>query len=148
MKLSLNKAAKEANVAKATLLDALKSGRLSAAKGDKGYWEIDPSELFRVFPKTGSGVAAEPTPTPHENHIKTTHDKALEVEIKMLREQLAFLEAERDRERDQLGDQIQNLREQIDRQNADHRQILSLLTDQRDKAQVPVRGFWSSLFSK
>lgn len=64
MKLSLNKAAKEAAVAKSTLLDALKSGRMSASRNDKGHWQIDPSELFRVFPKTGSYSLREPMPTP------------------------------------------------------------------------------------
>lgn len=98
IQLSLNKAAKEAGVAKATLLEALKSGRLSASKSEKGHWEIDPSELFRVFPKTGSKDLIEPNPTPHENHVKTTQNGALEVEVKMLREQLALVSTERERE--------------------------------------------------
>ena len=148
IQLSLNKAAKEAGVAKATLLEALKSGRLSASKSEKGHWEIDPSELFRVFPKTGSKELAEPNPTPHENHVKTTQSGALEVEVKMLREQLALVSTEREREREQLGEQIQNLRDQVERQSADHRQARALLTDQRERLGAsPEKGFWSRLFS-
>ena len=38
-KLSLNKAAKEAGVAKSTILQALNSKRMSAEKNEKGHWE-------------------------------------------------------------------------------------------------------------
>jgi hypothetical protein len=149
IKLSLNKAAKEAGVAKATLLEALKSGRVSASKSEKGHWEIDPSELFRVFPKTGSENLQEPIATPHENHSKTSQNGALEVEVKMLREQLALVATEREREREQLGEQIQTLRDQMERQSADHRQALALLTDQREsRGAPPAKGFWSRLFSR
>jgi hypothetical protein len=41
---------------------------------------------------------------------------------------------ERERERAQLGDQIEALREHAERQSADHRQALAVLTDQREKA--------------
>lgn len=149
IQLSLNKAAKEAGVAKATLLEALKSGRISASKSEKGHWEIDPSELFRVFPKTGSQNLQEPIPTPYENHSKTSQNGALEVEVKMLREQLALVATEREREREQLGEQIQNLRDQMERQSSDHRQALAMLTDQRQTLTAPpVKGFWGRLFSR
>jgi len=146
MKLSLNKAAKEAGVAKSTLLDALNAGRMSAEKNEKGHWEIDPSELFRVFPKTSSIGGLKPISTPLENHSKTIQNSALEVEVKMLREQIERMDAERERERSQLSDQIELLREQADRQSADHRQALAALTDQRKKAaEPPKRGFWTRL---
>lgn len=149
IQLSLNKAAKEAGVAKATLLEALKSGRISASKSEKGHWEIDPSELFRVFPKTGSQNLKEPIPTPHENHSKTSQNGALEVEVKMLREQLALVATEREREREQLGEQIQTLRDQMERQSADHRQALALLTDQRERSEpARARSFWARVFSR
>lgn len=148
VKLSLNKAAKEAGVAKATLLDALNTGRMSAGKNEKGHWEIDPSELFRVFSRTSSFEHQKPTETPLENHTKTTQNNALEVEVKMLREQLALVATEREREREQLGEQIQNLRDQVERQSADYRGALALLTDQRERRGAPpVKGFWSRLFS-
>ncbi len=142
--LSLNKAAKEAGVAKSTLLEALKSGRLSASKSEKGHWEIDPSELFRAFPKTSYRDLTKPIPTPHENLLKTTQNGALEVEVRMLREQLALVATEREREREQLGEQIQNLRDQVERQSADHRQALALLTDQRTKSTPTEKKGWLS----
>jgi hypothetical protein len=146
IKLSLNKAAKEAGVAKSTLLDALNNGRMSAEKNEKGHWEIDPSELFRVFPKTSSYNSEKPMQTPLENHQKTIQGSALEVEVKMLREQIDRMDAERERERSQLTDQIEALKEQTERQSADHRQALAALTDQREKAeQQPKRGLWARL---
>lgn len=145
-KLSLNKAAKEAAVAKSTLLDALSSGRMSAEKNDKGHWQIDPAELFRVFPKTSPDDQSEPKPTPNQNHLKTSQNSALEIEVKMLREQIDRMDSERERERGQLSEQIEDLRAQLERQSADHRQALAVLTDQRDKAaEQPTRGLWARL---
>jgi hypothetical protein len=144
--LSLNRAAKEGRIAKSTLLEALNSGRMSARKNDKGYWEIDPSELFRVFPKTTSNGPEEPQPTPRENHERTEKNSLLEIEIKMLREQIERADAERERERAQLIGQIETLRELAERQSADHRQVLAALTDQRERgAALPKRGFWGRL---
>ena len=146
MKLSLNKAAKEAGVAKSTLLDALNHGRMSAEKNEKGHWEIDPAELFRVFPKTSSYDTQKPSQTPLENYQRTTQNNALEIEVKMLREQIERMDTERERERSQLTDQIEALKEQAERQSADHRQALAALTDQREKTQKPPqRGLWARL---
>lgn len=145
-KLSLNKAAKEAGVAKSTLLQALNSGRLSAEKNDKGHWQIDPSELFRVFERTSSTGHEELIQTPLKNHQKTSEINALEIEVKMLREQMQRMDSERERERSQLTEQIEALREQTERQSADHRQVLAALTDQRNKvAEQPKRGLWARL---
>ena len=150
IKLSLNKAAKEAGVAKSTILEALNSDdpkrKMSAEKNGKGHWEIDPAELFRVFPKSSSDQSPEPQSTSVENHQKTIPNSALEVEVKMLREQLEKSDLERERERDQMADQIENLRGQIERQSADHRQALAVLTDQREKTAEPTRkGFFARL---
>jgi hypothetical protein len=145
-KLSANQAAKEAGVAKKTLLDAISSGKLSAAKNDNGHWEIEPSELFRVYPKTSSEEIEKPTLTPLENRQRASETSALEVEVKMLREQIERMDAERDRERSQLTDQIEALKAQAERQSADHRQALAVLTDQRDKTpEKPKRGLWARL---
>jgi len=145
-KLSLNKAAIRAGVAKSTLLEALKSKdplrKMSAEKNAKGHWEIDVSELERVFKATSSDQSPEPV----KNHQDPSNDSALQVEVKMLREQMTKSDLEREREREQMADQIENLRQTVERQSADHRQALAVLTDQRDKvAEPPKRGFWARL---
>jgi hypothetical protein len=48
--LTLNQAAKVAEKSKSTLLGAIKSKRLSAFKTPLNQWQIDPDELFRVYP--------------------------------------------------------------------------------------------------
>ena len=145
-KLSANRAAKEAGIAKKTLLEAIASGRLSAAKNDRGHWEIEPAELFRAYPKTGFSEPEKPQPTLQGNHEKTSGNGALEIEVKMLREQIDVLTLERDRERGQLVDQIEDLRARLDGAEAERGRLNALLTDQREKAEIPAKpSFWARL---
>lgn len=146
-KLSANRAAKEAGIAKKTLLEAIASGRLTAAKNDKGHWEIEPAELFRVYPKTGFSEPEKPQPTPQENRQKTSENSALEIEVKMLREQIDTMTAERDRERGQLVDQIEDLRARLDGAEAERTRLNALLTDQREGFKTAdKRTFWRRFF--
>lgn len=50
MKYSLSEAAKATGKNKTTVQRAIKNGKISASKGDSGSYEIEPSELHRVFP--------------------------------------------------------------------------------------------------
>lgn len=103
MRYTLGTAAKATGKAKSTILRAVKSGTISAHKTDDGSYEIDPSELHRVFPST----VAQPDPSndrqPHEEHHAT------------LRLKLEILETERQRERDQMQATIDDLRTRLDR---------------------------------
>jgi hypothetical protein len=147
-KLSANRAAKEAGVAKKTLLEAIASGRLTAAKNDKGHWEIEPAELFRAYPKTGFSEPENPQPTPQENRQKTSENGAMEVEVKMLRERIDAMTAERDRERGQLVDQIEDLRARLDGAESERVRLNALLTDQREKSETQIkRSFWGRLLN-
>ena len=89
MNLSLNQASKEANVSKNTILQAIRKGRLTAPKNDKGHYEIEPAELFRLFPKKVLNQSIEPKQTPND----TTY---LELEITYLKKQVATLESHND----------------------------------------------------
>mgnify|MGYP003374178861 CR=1 FL=1 len=140
MKLTLGQAAKTAKRSKGTLSKALNSGGISAEKDDKGRWQIDPSELSRW-------MSANPFPNGHENQSETpeeTHENSvLGVEVKMLRERIDAMTAERDRERGQLVDQIEDLRARLDGAEAERVRLNALLTDQRDpKKSTAKRGFW------
>jgi hypothetical protein len=53
---SLGTAAKAAGVSKSTIHRAVTSGRISARSKDSHGYEIDPAELFRVFPPRSQGV--------------------------------------------------------------------------------------------
>jgi excisionase family DNA binding protein len=48
--LSLREAAQQAKTSKSTILRAIQSGRMSAARTDDGGYSIDPAELCRVYP--------------------------------------------------------------------------------------------------
>jgi predicted ATPase len=149
-KLSLNKAAKRAGVAKSTLLEALNTDdlnrKVSADKNSRGHWEIDESELDRVFSKTGSKELQEPLWNQSENRKNYSETNALQIEVKMLREQIERIDSVSARERDQMTDQIVNLRDQIERQSADHRQALAVITDQRSvTTDLPRRRFFGLL---
>lgn len=97
VKLTLGQAAKEVTVSKATISKALKSGRLSYISKSAAGYEIDPAELFRVFPpKPHETVSSEHHETP-----VATGSEADRREIQLLREQLAEARADRDAWRDQ-----------------------------------------------
>lgn len=97
MGLSAREAAKAAGKAVTTITRAIENGKLSASRLSGGGYNIDPSELFRVFPKNSSA-------TPSEIHIattkETTENSALQREVELLREALADARQERDRWRD------------------------------------------------
>lgn len=49
MKLSVGEAAKATGLSRQAIQAAIKKGTISATKGAKGNWQIDPAELFRVY---------------------------------------------------------------------------------------------------
>lgn len=59
-KFTLSQAAKETGKSKSLIHNAIKNGRLSAYKREDGIFEIDASELFRVFEKNVQEPPEEP----------------------------------------------------------------------------------------
>ncbi len=109
MKLSAKQAAKETGKSVPTITRAIKSGKISAEKNANGGYEIDPAELFRVFPaKTRGGGNVTPSVLPFETPNVTS---ALEVEIKFLREKVTVRE-EQLREKAEM---IENLSNKLDK---------------------------------
>lgn len=87
--LTLGEASKVCNVTKSAISKAIKNGRLSASKNDIGQYEIDPSELFRVFAvNTGNSILSE-----ESIHKETS---GLQGNFETLRELLRQVEGERD----------------------------------------------------
>lgn len=130
MALTLNQAAKTCGRSKSTLLEAIRAGRMSAPKDDRGHYAIDPAELHRAFPFQSEDQSPdrspEPQPTSRENQFKPA-DLALKREIELLREMLGKAEA-----------------------NADHWRTLAerqqmLLEDKRPKS---PRSFFQRLFGR
>src|SRR5262249_18327830 len=57
---TLGTASQATGCAKSTILRAIKAGRISAVRDDLGQWQIEPAQLFHVFP-----TLANPGATPH-----------------------------------------------------------------------------------
>jgi hypothetical protein len=150
MKLTLNQAAKDCGRAKSTLSKAIKTGKLSHEKGDKGAYLIDQSELHRVFPPTSK----EQVRVPVTNIQKEQRNSTLQVELDAIRDKLEITNLERERERSQLTDQIEELRDRVKEQRADFRQSLAILQDQREHpksepvGQGPRQSLWSRITGK
>ena len=103
MRYTLGTAAKATGKAKSTILRAVKNGTISAIKSRDGSYEIEPSELHRVFPPNSTQQAPSNNTQPYEEHDAT------------LRLRLDVLESERQRERDQMQATIDDLRARLDR---------------------------------
>jgi excisionase family DNA binding protein len=136
MSYTLGEAAKATGKSKMTIQRAIKSGRMSASRRDDDTYDIDPSELHRVFP---SVTTAEPD-TGNKGRDDISDDMAvLRLELKVRDEKIAALQAEREREREQLTDQIDDLRRRLDTEGEERRKLTALLTDQRP---LPKRRRW------
>src|ERR1700683_2691630 len=91
MALGLSEAAAATGVNRSTIYRAYKSGRMSATRLETGQIEVDPAELFRVFPPIAQGLEND---APHSDATAVATDdnplgsNALEVEVKLLREML------------------------------------------------------------
>ncbi|TRV26175.1 MAG: DNA-binding protein [Microcystis wesenbergii Mw_MB_S_20031200_S109D] len=91
----MGEAAKHAGISKATLSRAIKSGRVSAHRNDKGGFDIDPAELFRVYPRNAATVVSNSSmkqdATPSETPETAGETLALKAEIDGLKAQLALM---------------------------------------------------------
>ena len=95
---------------RSTIYRAWKSGRLSATRTDTGQIEVDPAELFRVFPPVASQQDAHDA-VPHGAQASATDNNAmrvnaLEAEVKLLREMLDAMREDRNAWREQAGKMV------------------------------------------
>jgi|TARA_R110000796_G_scaffold36347_1_gene92647 chromosome segregation ATPase len=139
---SLSEAAKATGKNKTTIQRAIKSGKISASKGENGSYDIDPSELHRVFPphvahriaQHGKRNDAQQDGVAHNNSF-LERDIELEKELAITQERLNGLEAQKD----QMADTISDLRKRLD---SSENRVTALLSDNRPKS------FWSRLAGK
>lgn len=144
MSYTLGEAAKATGKAKPTILNAIKTGRISAKKDDFERWRIEPAELHRIYPpvvkSSSNGLTV----------LDNTHETAtLQAELKSLEAQLELLKSERDNQIELLKSERDDLRLERDRWM---QQVTALLEDKRDvrandQAGVMVRA-WRMLFRK
>ena len=135
MTMTLNEAAKSCHKAKGTVLKAIKNGRLSAPKDAQGRYEIDPSELHRVFPLTAIDQSEKLILTP-------TNDHENRIEIERLRAELKAANTLSEN----MAETVADLRERLDREGEERRQLTAMLTDRRT-GQGAKRGLFGFLRS-
>jgi len=124
--LSLSGAAAAAGIAKSTIWRAIKSGRVSAIKSETGSYQIDPAELFRVFPAANKNAQMKQDATA----VERIASAALEAQIGALKEVGSL-----------LREQLEDVRKDRDAWRAQAEANQRLLVDAR-----PRRGFfgWGS----
>ena len=135
MPLTVKQAAEATGKSKPTILRAIQSHKISAARDDAtGAWLIEAAELHRIYPPASS------TDT-HQSKIDAmtrdaSHDEAVVVRLELLLQQLETEREDRRRERRDAEATIDDLRRRLDREGEERRRLTAILTDQR--AQQPV----------
>ena len=131
---SLSAAAKATGKSKATLSNAIHSGRLSVHEKTESGYRIAASELFRVFAPNGSVNGSryrDRTPEPNGLNPPFAADNAV------LQERINGLERQLEQERETVAD----LRRRLDAEAEERRKLTALLTDHSHKPpQKPADG--------
>lgn len=123
---TLGQAAKHTGKSKPTISKAIKDGKLSASKVD-GVYQIDPSELSRVFPaiipqESASHTVETPDLALSLAQLENSH---LQATVEDLRSRLDDMKAERDTAMDEARE--------------DRKRVVALLEDRRP------RSLWSRI---
>jgi hypothetical protein len=129
---TLGTAAKETGLNKSTVLRAIKSGKVSAAKNEHGEWQIDPAELHRVYPPVADAPRRTSAEQQHATPGQADATALLEAQITSLKDVAALM-------REQLED-VRNDRDAWRSQAEGNQRLLT--------AAKPRGGVLSRLFSR
>lgn len=171
--LSLREAAQLCGRGKSTIQAAIKEGKLSAGRNEKGGYQIDPSELHRVFPFTmsddGTVGRADRTEMDREGSLKSscpvvsgsvlklvdaTGRDVSEAELRMkhLEELLAAERAGREDLKkalqarvDDLQTTVLDLRKRLDHAEEEKMRLLPPPDASEREARSRPRGLWARL---
>jgi hypothetical protein len=116
--LSLSEAAIAAGTAKSTIWRAVKAGRISASRTVTGTYQVDPAELFRVFPAVPKTVEVKQGALAMEPGLVS----ALEAQISALKEVSSLLK-----------EQLEDTRKDRDAWRTQAESSQRLLTDARPR---------------
>jgi predicted RNase H-like nuclease (RuvC/YqgF family) len=108
---SLKEAAEACGRGKPAILKAIQKGRISANKNQLGEWEIDPSELHRVY------KPIVPRSTHHGSTVERWETPVEPLETEVLRRENAFLREQTEL----LKDERHDLRRRLDEEAAERR---------------------------
>lgn len=126
--LTLGQAAKETGLSKPSISKAIKTGRLSAVKTENGEYQIDPVELFRVYPVTSKPKAD----TLQKETLGLPN--GLQAALDAMRELLGQVEGERDDLRRRLNEEAADRRA-----SAEEVRRLTLLITHQPKPELAIK---------
>lgn len=130
MKLTLGQAAKEVGISKPSLSAAIKKGRVSAHKNESGAYEIDPAELFRVYPpKTEANELHNRSGLTHTNPVSGGRKTNTSSKSSADDEVLALLLEEKDKAIRRLEEEKEQIRQDLEDQKEQSKRITMLLED-------------------
>ena len=116
MSYTLGEAAIACGKSKSTLSKAIKSGKISAFKNDNGAFEIEPSELFRLYPPTPPPIEQNTIETvEYEQNAtpkNTSNIEVLQAKLDMANERIEELKQDKDKleiDKEQWRQQATNL---------------------------------------
>ena len=116
MSYTLGEAAIACGKSKSTLSKAIKSGKISAFKNDHGAFEIEPSELFRLYPPTPPPIEQNTIETvEYEQNAtpkNTSNIEVLQAKLDMANERIEELKQDKDKleiDKEQWRQQATNL---------------------------------------
>jgi hypothetical protein len=97
-KLSPREAVKAYQVSRATLTKALLEGKISAEKTESGHWQIDPSELARIYQPRAPQKPLSRSKLAQPDQLRPTGEHLADhtLELRLARAEAA-LEAEREK---------------------------------------------------
>lgn len=132
---TLGEAAKEVGKSKTTLTRAINAGRLSAKRLDDGSYQIDPSELFRVY-----DVAEQSNPEETPSHAASDETVTrLHSEIDDLKRRLAQSEEDRRQAEDDRRNEITRVTALLTHEQESRTKASDRLAQEREQATTMAR---------
>ena len=129
--LTAGEAAKLVGKSVPTITRAIKSGKLSATPRKPKGWNIEPSELFRVFSAVTDETNARTKILERETPIK---DSVLQVKLEVMEQR--FNDAQTT---------IEDLRTRLDAESIERRQLTKQITDQREQPEEPRKSLMARI---
>ena len=137
--LTLNQAAKAAKKSKSTIQYALKTGRLSGFKDERGNYQIDTAELFRVYKSNAVDMDEKSTLEHDETDLKTA----------LLVQKLEFLEQRLDKleqEKNEISRRLDTSEEERRETQAKLTALLTYQTAEKPKEPNKANKLWNKIF--
>lgn len=144
---SLTEAAKATGKSKSTISRAIKSKdpkkRISATKDANDHYLIDPAELHRIYPPVASDEVAQQSNGVPRNSAATPDLLSELIELRAQAKATGELVNAHE-------STIADLRDRLDQEGTERRQLTAMLTDQRaqptEAAPAPRKGFFARVF--